>query len=140
MIRRKRRASHSNHERWLVSYADFITLLLHSLSCSTLVASRQEKSGRLALAIQVAFQRWESLRLPRHSALDVTDPMPFSTRQAIEKHGAHRKPWADCFAPKWSAGKSRGKWRPVQSCRLSWHPPWGGESAWEIAMHREPEG
>jgi len=27
MIRRKRRASHSNHERWLVSYADFITLL-----------------------------------------------------------------------------------------------------------------
>ncbi len=27
MARRKRHASHENHERWLVSYADFITLL-----------------------------------------------------------------------------------------------------------------
>ena len=27
MARRKRQEEHPNHERWLVSYADFITLL-----------------------------------------------------------------------------------------------------------------
>ena len=27
MARRKKQAAHENHERWLVSYADFITLL-----------------------------------------------------------------------------------------------------------------
>ena len=27
MTRKKRHPSHENHERWLVSYADFITLL-----------------------------------------------------------------------------------------------------------------
>ena len=27
MSRRKKKAAHVNHERWLVSYADFITLL-----------------------------------------------------------------------------------------------------------------
>ena len=57
MIRRKRRASHSNHERWLVSYADFITLLFAFFV--VLYASSQvdkRRVGRLALAIQVAFQ------------------------------------------------------------------------------------
>jgi chemotaxis protein MotB len=27
MARRKKQAEHANHERWLISYADFITLL-----------------------------------------------------------------------------------------------------------------
>ena len=27
MARRPKRAEHDNHERWMVSYADFITLL-----------------------------------------------------------------------------------------------------------------
>lgn len=86
MSRRKRRHSHANHERWLVSYADFITLLFAFFV--VLYASSQvdkRKVGRLALAIQVAFQEMgvfeaSTTEIP----IDSSTPMPFSTAQAIE--------------------------------------------------------
>jgi chemotaxis protein MotB len=86
MSRRKRPRPHSNHERWLVSYADFITLLFAFFV--VLYASSQvdqKKVGKLALAIQVAFQEMgvfpsSSTQVP----IDINDPMPFSTVQAIE--------------------------------------------------------
>ena len=58
MSRRKRPQGHVNHERWLVSYADFITLLFAFfvvLYSSSQVDNR--KVGKLAAAIQVAFER-----------------------------------------------------------------------------------
>jgi len=57
MRRRRKAEQHANHERWLVSYADFITLLFAFfvvLYSSSQVDKR--KVGQLALAIQVAFQ------------------------------------------------------------------------------------
>lgn len=86
MIRRKRSQKHPNHERWLVSYADFITLLFAFFV--VLYASAQvdqRKVGRLALAIQVAFQELgvfpdSNARVP----LAISEPMPFDTVQAIE--------------------------------------------------------
>ena len=86
MRRRKRARAHSNHERWLVSYADFITLLFAFFV--VLYASSQvdqRKVGKLSLAIQVAFQEMgvfpaSTTQVP----LDINDPMPFSTVQAIE--------------------------------------------------------
>lgn len=85
MIRRKRPA-HANHERWLVSYADFITLLFAFFV--VLYASAQvdqRKVGRLALAIQVAFQELgvfpaSTTKVP----INMNEPMPFSAVQAIE--------------------------------------------------------
>lgn len=53
---RKKRPEHSNHERWLVSYADFITLLFAFFV--VLYASAQvdkRKVGKLAMAIQQGF-------------------------------------------------------------------------------------
>jgi len=84
--RYKRPRPHTNHERWLVSYADFITLLFAFFV--VLYASAQvdqRKVGRLALAIQVAFQELgvfpaSTTKIP----LDMTEPMPFSTVQAIQ--------------------------------------------------------
>jgi len=84
--RRKRAPAHSNHERWLVSYADFITLLFAFFV--VLYASSQvdqRKVGKLALAIQVAFQELgvfpaSTTEIPLNS----NEPMPFSTVQAIE--------------------------------------------------------
>jgi chemotaxis protein MotB len=90
--RRKRSRAHSNHERWLVSYADFITLLFAFFV--VLYASSQvdkRKVGKLSLAIQVAFQELgvfpaSTTQIP----LDTNEPMPFSKVQAIEnvKHNA----------------------------------------------------
>ena len=86
MSRRKRRPTHANHDRWLVSYADFITLLFAFFV--VLYASSQvdkRRVGRLALAIQVAFQEMGVFEASTTQVpLDVTDPMPFSTAQAIE--------------------------------------------------------
>lgn len=92
MSRRKRTHPHANHERWLVSYADFITLLFAFFV--VLYSSAQvdhRKVGRLAMAIQVAFQELgvfpaSTTQIP----LNPDEPMPFSTVQAIEnaKHNA----------------------------------------------------
>jgi chemotaxis protein MotB len=84
--RRQRPRGHTNHERWLVSYADFITLLFAFFV--VLYASSQvdqRKVGKLSLAIQVAFQELgvfpaSTTQVP----LDNSEPMPFSTVQAIE--------------------------------------------------------
>lgn len=57
-MNRRRSRGHANHERWLVSYADFITLLFAFFV--VLYASAQvghRKIGRLAMAIQVAFEQ-----------------------------------------------------------------------------------
>ena len=86
MSRKKRQAEHANHERWLVSYADFITLMFAFfvvMFSSSQVDKR--KVGRLALAMQVAFQKMgifdaSNTKLP----LSTTAPMPFSESQLIE--------------------------------------------------------
>ena len=86
MSRRKRPRAHANHERWLVSYADFITLLFAFFVVLYSSAQvDQRKVGRLALAIQVAFQELgvfpaSTTQVP----LNTTEPMPFSVVQAIE--------------------------------------------------------
>ena len=57
MTRRKRRSQPVNHDRWLVSYADFITLMFAFFV--VLFASSQvdkRKVGRLAHQMQVSFQ------------------------------------------------------------------------------------
>ncbi|HTP69364.1 MAG TPA: flagellar motor protein MotB [Dongiaceae bacterium] len=85
-MRRKKHSDHVSHERWLVSYADFITLLFAFfvvLYSSSQVDKR--KVGRLALAIQVAFQELgvfetSNTKIP----LSNTEPMPFTTVQAVE--------------------------------------------------------
>jgi chemotaxis protein MotB len=84
--RKKKHPEHVNHERWLVSYADFITLLFAFfvvLYSSSQVDKR--KVGQLSLAIQVAFQKMgffesSNSKIP----LATTEPMPFQDVQAIE--------------------------------------------------------
>ncbi|HZT73443.1 MAG TPA: flagellar motor protein MotB [Terriglobales bacterium] len=58
MARKKKHAGHVNHERWLISYADFITLLFAFFV--VMYASSQvdrAKTIQLAAAIQAAFQQ-----------------------------------------------------------------------------------
>lgn len=86
MSRKKRHPEHANHERWLVSYADFITLLFAFFVVLYSTAQvDQKKVGKLAMAIQVAFQELgvfqaSSMKIP----VDMSEPMPFDTVQSIE--------------------------------------------------------
>jgi len=86
MSRKKRHEAHANHERWLVSYADFITLLFAFfvvLYSSSQVD--QKKVGKLAMAIQVAFQELGVFPAATSKApLDTGSPMPFNSVQLIE--------------------------------------------------------
>jgi chemotaxis protein MotB len=86
MSRRKRPQEHSNNERWLVSYADFITLLFAFFV--VLYASSQvdkRKVGKLAMSIQVAFQELgvfetSNTKIP----LSDSEAVPFSKIQVVE--------------------------------------------------------
>ncbi|MGB7283628.1 MAG: flagellar motor protein MotB [Candidatus Acidiferrum sp.] len=86
MRRRKRHPEHVSHDRWLVSYADFITLLFAFFV--VLYASSQvdkRKIGRLALSIQVAFQELgvfetSNTKIP----LSDSEAVPFSEVQVVE--------------------------------------------------------
>ncbi len=79
-------AEHVNHERWLVSYADFVTLLFAFFV--VLYASSQvdkRKVGNLALAIQVAFQQLgvfdtSNTKIP----LNDSEAVPFAQVQVVE--------------------------------------------------------
>lgn len=86
MSRRKRIPQHTNHERWLVSYADFITLLFAFfvvLYSSAQVDKR--KVGELAMAIQVAFQKMGIFEASNTKpAVVQSEPMPFSKVQMID--------------------------------------------------------
>jgi len=142
MIRRKRRASHSNHERWLVSYADFITLLFAFFV--VLYASSQvdkRRVGRLALAIQVAFQEMGVFEASTTQVpLDVTDPMPFSTAQAIENTERTASLGRIVSNPNGPLG-SRVENGDLSKLQTELASALGGEiQRGEIAMHREPDG
>jgi chemotaxis protein MotB len=140
--RRKRSRPHSNHERWLVSYADFITLLFAFFV--VLYASSQvdkRKVGKLSLAIQVAFQELgvfpaSTTQIP----LDTSEPMPFSTVQAIEnvKHtaglGRIASPPEDSLATtseETDLATLQTQLREALHHEIALH---------EVALHRESEG
>jgi chemotaxis protein MotB len=76
MSRRKRRVSRPSHDRWLVSYADFITLLFafFVVLYSTAQVDRR-KVAALSSAIQAAFQQLGSnpARASRATIQEFTD-------------------------------------------------------------------
>ena len=86
MSRRKKAAEHVNHERWLVSYADFITLLFAFFV--VLFASSQvdkRKVGKISMAIQEAFQQMGIFQAANSRVpLVTTDPLPVENIQIIE--------------------------------------------------------
>jgi len=142
LSRRKHSRPRSNHERWLVSYADFITLLFAFFV--VLYASAQvdhRKVGKLALAIQVAFQDLGVFPASTtHVPLDTTEPMPFSTVQAIEnvKHNTDLArvappPDGDLSAASEEANLStlQGELQQALQHEISLHT---------VALHRETEG
>jgi chemotaxis protein MotB len=85
-MRKKRIPEHVSHDRWLVSYADFITLLFAFFV--VLYASSQvdkRKAGRLAQAIQVAFQELGVFQTSNTKVpLQDEDAMPFEKVQTVE--------------------------------------------------------
>ena len=142
MNRRKKHAAHPNHERWLVSYADFITLLFAVFV--VLYASSQvdkRKVGRLALAIQVAFQEMGVFQASTTEVpMDSRQPMPFSRVQAVENAELNASVGRVASHPEGQLGGGRedGDLAQLQTELSS---TLAGEiQRKEIAMRREPDG
>ena len=56
MARKKKHPEHVNHERWLVSYADFITLLFAFFTTMYAISTvDQKKMGKLMFSMRTAF-------------------------------------------------------------------------------------
>ena len=142
MSRRKRRPSHANHERWLVSYADFITLLFAFFV--VLYASSQvdkRKVGRLALAIQVAFQEMGVFEASTTEVpIDNSTPMPFSSAQAIESSERTASLGRIVSLPNGSPGTSEEN-GDLAELQEELETALASEiQRKEIAMRREPDG
>jgi chemotaxis protein MotB len=142
MSTRRRRPSHANHDRWLVSYADFITLLFAFFV--VLYASSQvdkRKVGKLALAIQVAFQEMGVFQASTTEIpIDVTEPMPFNTVQAIENSQRAASLGRIASRPEGplGTGEENGDLAELQT---ELETALAGEiKRQEIAMLREPDG
>jgi chemotaxis protein MotB len=139
---RRRGAHQVSHDRWLVSYADFITLLFAFFV--VLYASSQvdkRKVGMLALAIQVAFQQMgvfpaSTTQVP----IDATNPMPFSIAQAIENTERTASLGRVSSRPEGSPGTSveNGDLAELQTELETELAPEIARK--EIAMRREPDG
>src|SRR6202162_981734 len=91
MSRRRRRVSRPSHDRWLVSYADFITLLFafFVVLYSTAQVDRK-KVAALSSAIQSAFQQLGANPAPVASApipefADIHIALPVSAMPALEQ-------------------------------------------------------
>ena len=86
MSRKKKAAAHANHERWLVSYADFITLLFAFfvvLFSSSQVDKR--KVGKISAAMQEAFAQMGIFQAANsRTPMVTTDPLPTENIQLIE--------------------------------------------------------
>jgi len=142
MRRRKRRPSHVNHDRWLVSYADFITLMF-AFFVVLYAASQVDKKkvGMLALAIQVAFQQMGVFQASTTQVpIDATKPMPFSIAQAIENTERTASLGRISSRPEGSLGtgvengdlaKLQAELETVLAAEIKRK---------EIALHREPDG
>ena len=86
MARKKKHPEHVNHERWLISYADFITLLFAFFV--VLFSSSQvdkPKVGKIAKSVQVAFQDL-GIFSASTTNVPISDdaPIPFNSVQSVE--------------------------------------------------------
>jgi len=140
--RHRKHAAHANHDRWLVSYADFITLLFAFFV--VLYASSQvdkRKVGKLALAIQVAFQEMgvfqtSSTQVP----MDLNEPMPFATVQAVENVERNASVARIASHPEGTLGGGRENGDLAQ-LQAELETTLAAEiKRNEIAMRREPDG
>jgi chemotaxis protein MotB len=141
--RRKRASAHTNHERWLVSYADFITLLFAFFV--VLYASSQvdqKKVGKLALAIQVAFQELgvfpaSTTQIP----LDINDPMPFSTVQAVQNVKRNTQLGRIASSPEDSLAAATSEQTDIATLQNELREALRKEIALhEVTLHRETDG
>jgi len=134
MKRRKRPAAHSSHDRWLVSYADFITLLFAFFVVLYAAAEvDKKKMGQVAASIQAAFQDMGAF--PATPTLATPQPNSQPPSQAVAEPVAPA-PMRPSQAPPESAGNP-----DLSSLRQELEQALAAEIArGEVAIRTGPDG
>ncbi len=79
MRHQRRWSDHISHDRWLVSYADFVTLLFAFFVVMYASAQMdQRKAGRLSVAIESAFQQLGIFQVDGHKPGKIPHQIPLS--------------------------------------------------------------
>ncbi len=90
MAKKKKHPEHVNHERWLVSYADFITLLFAFFVVMFAASNTdKKKAGQVAHSVQSAFSEL-AIFTPSGKTVPLTDDggLPSSTKSVVgDVHG-----------------------------------------------------
>jgi chemotaxis protein MotB len=83
---KKKNGNPASHDRWLVSYADFITLMFAFFVVMFSSAQMDKrKVGKLSVAIQAAFQQMGIFQTANSKTpMVTTDPLPMETVQVVE--------------------------------------------------------
>src|SRR5262245_29691602 len=115
MVRRKKDPEHPNHDRWLVSYADFITLLFAFFVVMFAASnSDQKKAGQIAQAVQVAFQEM-AVFSPSGKVVPLYDEGGLPSNSASVMGNAHSAFTANQLVASVSSGQGRPAIREVRS-------------------------
>lgn len=85
MARRKREEEHDNHERWLVSYADFITLLFAFFVVMYALSTVNEGKYRVLSDSMVTAFRNVEVNSATSLPIIVTPPIPLQKQNAAAK-------------------------------------------------------
>ncbi len=123
MARRKREEEHSNHERWLVSYADFITLLFAFFVVMYALSTVNEGKYRILSDSMVSAFRNEQINAASNQPIVMSPPIPMiqkpsstlpankaqeaSKQKQRDKMRSVAKDILDVMAPLIEAGKVR---------------------------------
>lgn len=86
MARRKKRAEHDNHERWLISYADFVTLLFAFFVVMYSISSVNEgKYKTFSDSLNVAFEQTPNASSNATQPIQGRNLVDKSTMEQIER-------------------------------------------------------
>jgi len=134
--RRRRPAAQVNHERWLVSYADFVTLLFAFFV--VLYASAQvdkQRATRLSNAIDSAFQQLGIFEKDNHKPGNVE---PKITLPTSENAGQDLSHWAQLGKERMGADQRKDDfnaiWMELERALVK------EIKRNEVALHMEPDG
>lgn len=125
MARKKHEEEHENHERWLVSYADFITLLFAFFVVMYAISSVNEGKYRiLSNSLGIAFsgvkQQAPVSRNPVESTRQIVPPLPLPSRAndpAVKREKARMTSIARDILKAMAPLISQGKVRVTQTNR-----------------------
>jgi chemotaxis protein MotB len=93
MIRKKKPPEHVNHERWLVSYADFITLLFAFFTTLYAISTvDSQKYGKMVMSMRASFESPVFSAGSNHLSLSTAGVLPpiTSGKQDLEPSNAKK--------------------------------------------------